>query len=95
MAARKVRKKARQPEKAEARQHFATNLRSVLDICGYTQQQLADLSGRSLPYVNKVLQAKENFSVDYAEAIAKAVELPVHVLLSSPAEFNGMLHEAE
>lgn len=64
-----------------AREAFAANLRQARLAKKWSQMALADNSGLHFTYVSSVECAKRNVSIDAMERLAKALEVPLWVLL--------------
>lgn len=67
-----------------ARDVFAANLHRHRKSLGFSQEHLADLAGVHRTYIGSVERGECNISIDNIEKIAKAMALPVAVLLSAP-----------
>lgn len=65
-----------------AREIFATNLRRERLARNWSQIELADASDLHFTYVSSVAHAKRNISIDAMERLARALDLPLAVLLT-------------
>jgi transcriptional regulator with XRE-family HTH domain len=72
-------RKARRTE--TARERFARNLKSRRLLSGFSQEELAELSGLHRTYIGSVERGERNISVDNMELLARAMELDIVDLL--------------
>ncbi len=63
---------------------LSTNLKRLRQARGYTQQQLADLSGLSNSYISNVEQGTVNISLANLEALANGLGCAEEDLLRRP-----------
>lgn len=71
---------SRRPEARPRRTPPLKNLRAIMDANGITRAQLAARTGLSQPTVTRVLRGAEGVRTSTAEAVAKAVGVPVYAL---------------
>lgn len=65
---------------------------------GFSQEDLADLSGLSVSYLRAVEHGRANPSLDVLESIAKALEVDLSILLVLSFSEDGlrtMMHQAK
>lgn len=74
---------------ASAREVFARNLRRVRRLKDMTQEVLALEANMPRAYVSRVERATINISIDNADALAKAVGVPLRDLVD-PDKFQGL-----
>lgn len=60
---------------------FAANVKHYRKEKGYSQEQLAELSGLHRTYISALEREKRNISIDNIEKIAKALNLDAYLLL--------------
>jgi transcriptional regulator with XRE-family HTH domain len=72
--------------KRRARQVFASNLRTLRDSRGLSQEALASLAKLHRTYVGSVERAERNVSIDNMERLALALKVPLADLLREAAE---------
>lgn len=74
--------------------NFRINLNSVLDRAGLSQNQLAEATGISRPYINKVLLGSTTPSIAYCEKLAAGVKTPLAYLILEPKTFERIAAES-
>lgn len=72
-----------------AREVFARNLRRVRRLKDMTQERLAAEAGVPRTYVSRVERATVNISIENADALARAVGVPLRDLVD-PDKFQGL-----
>lgn len=75
----------------KALQNFRTNVRHALDELDISQTSLAEKSGITRPYLNRILQGQHEPSLTTCEAIADAIGQSLAALLDSPKKFREIL----
>ena len=61
---------------------FSENVRTEMQRGKWTQQDIADACGWTQPDVSKLLSCKSNPTLSTMEAVADALGLPLHQLLT-------------
>ncbi len=72
-----------------AREVFARNLRRARRLKDLTQEGLALDAGVPRAYLSRVERATINISIDNADALARALGVPLHDLVD-PGKFLGL-----
>jgi transcriptional regulator with XRE-family HTH domain len=72
-----------------AREVFARNLRRARRLKDLTQEGLALDAGVPRAYLSRVERGAINISIDNADALARALGVPLHELVD-PAKFHGL-----
>ena len=67
----------------EARKQFATRIRQLRTIYGWTQQVLADRAGAHRSYIGSIERGERNISIDDLERLAIALNVTLSSLLES------------
>ena len=62
---------------------FFTNVLRILDERGMTKHELSERSGVSISFLSDVTTGKANPSLKVMEAVAKALDMPLPLLLES------------
>lgn len=62
-------------------QTFRHNVKAMLDVRDMSQQALADAIGCSRSNISRLLNGDEGVTIERADKIAKAVGMPLSVLL--------------
>lgn len=71
-----------------ASQNFVANLKVAMDAKDVSQAELARRLDIGRVYVNRVLAGKvPNIGMETAEKFAKALEIPLLIMLHTPKEF--------
>ena len=60
--------------------YFASNVKHYRKIRGYSQENLAELSGLHRTYISSLEREKRNISIENVEKIAKALEIEPYLL---------------
>ncbi len=68
--------------KESARLRFAANLRAARKARGWSQEELAAISGLHRTYVGAIERGERNVSVDNIERLAQSLDLDVLDLLA-------------
>lgn len=68
---------------------FARNLRRARRLKDVTQESLATDAGVPRAYLSRVERGTINISMDSADALARAIGVPLHDLVD-PAKFTGL-----
>jgi transcriptional regulator with XRE-family HTH domain len=71
-----------------SREVFARNLRRARRLKDVTQESLALDAGVPRAYVSRVERGTINISIDNAEALSRAIGVPLHELVD-PSKFVG------
>lgn len=71
-----------------SREIFARNLRRARRLKDITQESLALDAGVPRGYLSRVERGTINISMDNADALARAIGVPLHDLVN-PANFSG------
>ncbi|QNK65806.1 helix-turn-helix domain-containing protein [Variovorax sp. PAMC26660] len=71
------------------REVFARNLRRARRLRDLTQEGLALEAGVPRAYLSRVERGTINISIDNADALARAIGVPLHELVD-PAKFRGL-----
>lgn len=69
---------------------FATNVRKCLTAYGWTARDLSDATGIHQPNISRILHGKERVTIDRANVIAEALEVPLSELLSETFQIRAM-----
>jgi transcriptional regulator with XRE-family HTH domain len=69
---------------------FSTNIRQCLKAYGWTARDLCDATGIQEANMSRILNGKEGVSIERADKIAKALEVPLSDLLSESFEILPM-----
>ena len=75
----------------QAVQNFRTNVRVAMSARGWSQERLAHEAELSRPFLNRVLQGKQEPSLEVCDRIADALHSELAALLSSPKKFLKIL----
>lgn len=67
----------------QASKTFRERLREAMDRAGLTQRDLAKKVGAGYPGINRVLQGKQNPTIEMADKLADAVGIPLSKLLEN------------
>lgn len=78
----------------QAVQNFRGNVRSAMRAKGWSQDKLATTADLSRPFLNRVLQGKQEPSLEVCDRIADALHYPLSDLLASPKKFLKILPSA-
>lgn len=70
------------PQKSQARQVFAANLRKARLAQGLSQEALAELSGLHRTYIGSVERGERNISIDNMARLAQALDCSLIDLLN-------------
>ena len=71
-----------------SREVFARNLRRARRLKDMTQESLALDAGVPRAYLSRVERGTINISIDNADALSRAIDVPLHDLVD-PAKFAG------
>jgi transcriptional regulator with XRE-family HTH domain len=71
------------------REVFARNLRRARRLKDLTQEGLALDAGVPRAYLSRVERGTINISIDNADALARAIGIPLHELVD-PSKFRGL-----
>lgn len=77
---------SRRADPQRLRQAFSQNLRAARIARGWTQEKLAEYSGLSLVFVNRVENGVQAISIDSLQLVSDALGVPASELV---AEFNA------
>lgn len=66
----------------QATNTFRDNLRSLMDSREISQRELAKKAGTGYPNLNRVLQGKQNVTLELADRIADALDISLTELLA-------------
>jgi len=77
-----------------AREVFARNLRRARRLKEMTQESLALDAGVPRGYLSRVERGSINISMDNADALSRAIGVPLHDLVN-PAKFVGLDEQGE
>lgn len=66
----------------QATDTFRENLRQIIDTREISQRDLAKRAGTGYPNLNRVLQGKQNVTLELADRIADALDISLTELLS-------------
>lgn len=66
----------------QATNTFRDNLRTVMESRDISQRELAQKAGTGYPNLNRVLQGKQNVTLELADRIADALDISLTELLS-------------
>jgi len=65
----------------QAADTFRDNLRHIMEVRGVSQRELALRANTSHPGINRILQGKQTPTIDLADRLADALEIPLSALL--------------
>ena len=68
-------------------ENFRENVRAIMDDRGISQTELATAIHSKQAYIARILTGKIDPSMGQCEKIAKAIDVPLTVLLAEPVEF--------
>lgn len=68
---------------------FSENLSRILELRGWTKQDLADRCGMERSYVSKLISGQHSPKLNVAEQIARACEVELFELLTPNMEFEA------
>lgn len=71
----------------QAVRNFRSNVRSAMAARQMSQEVLAHAANISRPFLNRVLQGKQEPSMAVCDGIADALKTPLSELISSPKKF--------
>lgn len=80
-----------------ASDNFRENLKTAMELRGVSQSDVAraiDPSGEGTtyrPWVNRVLRGKTVPALDQCESLARAVKMPLSVLIGSPTDLASFV----
>jgi transcriptional regulator with XRE-family HTH domain len=78
----------------QAVQNFRANVRSAMASLGWSQDKLATEAELSRPFLNRVLQGRQEPSLEVCDRIADALHSDLSELLGSPRQFLKNLPRA-
>jgi transcriptional regulator with XRE-family HTH domain len=67
------------------RKMIGSNIRDCRTFRGYSQRRLSELSSLNSVYISSVERGERNITVENLAVIAKALRVPVHLLLVEDA----------
>lgn len=66
----------------QASKNFAANLRQIMETRGISQRRMADMSGVTFAYINRILLEKNVPSLDVCEKISSALDVDLAKLIT-------------
>jgi transcriptional regulator with XRE-family HTH domain len=78
----------------QAVENFRSNVRAALAYSGWSQDSLATETELSRPFVNRILQGKQEPSLAVCDRIADALHVPLATLLGEPKKFQKIFRKA-
>jgi len=76
--------------KSPAMTAFTQNIQAILEVRGWTIQDLSDHCGIDRGNLSKIIHQKQRVTLDRAERIANALQVTLSELVASTSEFSGL-----